>query len=137
MDSTDILDGTGHWSLNRTLSDSFVSPNHFVSPILPDEYQLSASSPLTTMKFTAWNPLDRAQRSSMPPAWNCPCSKTSLKTEDGPIFGDVSVMNSYVSQGEVTEMDFLGEEVEWISGRAADFFGKSHVVCTRAGLRGL
>ena len=33
-----------------------------------------------------------------------------------PIFGEVSATNSYVTQGEVTDEDSLGREVERISG---------------------
>ncbi|KAL8704426.1 MAG: hypothetical protein Q9201_002417 [Fulgogasparrea decipioides] len=121
----DILDVTGHWSLNRTLSDS-----------LEDTFMLQGI-PWIVRKVINVATLELSFQQDLPETEDAPIRFTVKQTVrpggfdsaneyilDGktrydtvPIFGEVSATNSYVTEDDVTVADSLQREVERTQGQ--------------------
>ena len=154
-DGTNILDVTGHWSLDRTLSDSledtfalvscmsqtlqpFNSARRVVFRSLPltRHPNLQQGIPWIVRKVINAASLELSFQQDLPETEDAPTRFSVKQTVrpggfdsvneyilDGeirydtvPIFGEVSARNSYVTLGEVSVEDFLGREIERISG---------------------
>ncbi|KAI4207807.1 MAG: hypothetical protein LQ348_000444 [Seirophora lacunosa] len=125
-DNIDILDVTGHWSLNQNLSDS-----------LEDTFALQGI-PWIVRKVINVASLELSFQQDLPETEDAPIRFTVKQTVrpggfdssneyilDGktrydtvPIFGEVSATNVYVGHDEVTKADSLQREIEQISGQS-------------------
>ncbi|KAL8840022.1 MAG: hypothetical protein Q9170_001506 [Blastenia crenularia] len=122
--NTDILDVTGHWSLNRTLSDS-----------LEDTFALQGIPWIVRKVINVAN-LELSFQQDLPETENAAIRFTVKQTVrpggfdssneyilDGktrydtvPLFGEISATNSYVTRDAVTMEDSLQRHIEQVDG---------------------
>ncbi|KAL8727212.1 MAG: hypothetical protein Q9166_006176 [cf. Caloplaca sp. 2 TL-2023] len=115
-DSIDILDVTGHWSLNPTLSDSLEDTFALIISVATLELSFQQDLPETEdapVRFT----VKQTVRPGGFDSSNEYILDGQTRYDTVPIFGEVSATNSYVTSDDMTKMDSLQREIEWVSGQ--------------------